>query len=82
VIKVTKGETTLVLNKLLNIKGFFVSSIKMVFVLNQVDNTAVISKSMIKTISADINKLEKILDYCGKTHLKATANDYGVIHVP
>jgi hypothetical protein len=43
-IKLTKGETKLVLNQRLNIKGGFLSGIKMIPVLNQVVNTVVEKK--------------------------------------
>jgi hypothetical protein len=33
---------------------------------------------MIKTMSVEINKLQKILIHCGETHLKSTANAYGI----
>jgi hypothetical protein len=54
-IKSTKGETTLVWDKCLNSNGVFVSGIKIVPILNQVANTVIGSKSMIKTMSAEIN---------------------------
>jgi hypothetical protein len=62
----------------LNTKGGFVSGIKIVPVLNQVANTVVEIKKMIKTMSVEINKLHKILGYCGEAHLKATANGYEI----
>jgi hypothetical protein len=37
-IKLTKGETKLMLNQRLNVNGGFVSGVKMVHVLNQVGN--------------------------------------------
>jgi hypothetical protein len=40
-VKLTKGETKLVFHHCLNTKGGFVSCVKMVPVLNQVNNTAV-----------------------------------------
>jgi hypothetical protein len=43
-----------------------------------VENTVVESKRMIKTMSVEINTLHKILVYIGETHLKATANVYGI----
>jgi hypothetical protein len=46
-----------------------VSGVKMVPVLNQVNNTAVGSNSMIKTMSVEINKLQKIPGHCGDTHV-------------
>jgi hypothetical protein len=70
-VKLTKGETKLMFNQLLNTKGGFVSGIKMVPVLIQVANVVVEPKKMIKIMSAEINKLYKILGYCGGTHLKA-----------
>jgi hypothetical protein len=56
-IKLTKGKTNLVFNQRLNTKGRFVSGIKKIPVLNQVVDTVVESKSMIKTMSVKINKL-------------------------
>jgi hypothetical protein len=76
-IKLTKGETTLMLDQRLSTKGRFVSGIKMVPVFNQVANTVFETEKMIKAMSVEINKLHKILDHCGENHLKATANDYG-----
>jgi hypothetical protein len=49
-IKLTKRETTLVLNKRLNTKRSFGSGITMVASLNQVDNTIVESEIMIKSV--------------------------------
>jgi hypothetical protein len=64
-IKLTKRETTLVFNQSLNTKGGFVSGIKVVPVLNQVSNTIVETKKMIKVMSFEINKLHNILGHCG-----------------
>jgi hypothetical protein len=50
----------------------------MVTVLNEVANTVLETKSMIKTMSVGINKLHKILGYCGETHLKETDNAYEI----
>jgi hypothetical protein len=44
--------------------------------LNQVANTVVNLKSMIKTMSAEINDKLKILGLCSDIHLKAFANFY------
>jgi hypothetical protein len=63
------SETKLVFHHCLNTKGGFVSGVKMVPVLNQVNNTAVGSNSMIKTMSVEINKLQKIPGHCGDTHV-------------
>jgi hypothetical protein len=54
------------------------SGIKMVPILNQVVNTVVEIKSVNKTMSVEINKLNTIIDHCGEIHLKAKANDYGI----
>jgi hypothetical protein len=43
-----------------------------------VTNTVVETKKMIKTMSVEINKVNKILGRFGKAHLKATANAYGI----
>jgi hypothetical protein len=75
--KLIKGETTL-FNHLLDPKGDFVSGIKMLLVLNQVGDTTVGSKSYIKTMAIEINKLHKILDHCGETHLKTIANGFAI----
>jgi hypothetical protein len=77
-IKLTKGETKLVFDQRLNTKEGFLSGIKMVSVLNQVDNTDIETKKMIKNMSLEINKIHKILGHCGETHLKATDNAYGI----
>jgi hypothetical protein len=66
----------LVFHQRLNTKGGFVSGIKMVPVLKQATNTVVETKIMTKTMSVGINKLRKILGYCGENHLKVTANVY------
>jgi hypothetical protein len=50
----------------------------MVPILNQVGNNVVETKKMIKSMSIEINKLHKILGHHGETHLKATANAYGI----
>jgi hypothetical protein len=50
----------------------------MVRVFNQVENTVVETKKMIKTISVEINRLDKILGHCGENNLKATTNAYGI----
>jgi hypothetical protein len=55
-----------------------VSGIKMVPVLNQVDNTFFETKSVIKTMSVEMNNIQKILGHCVETYLKAIANAYGV----
>jgi hypothetical protein len=47
-----------------NTKGGFVSGIKMVPALNQVANTVVEIKKIIKTITVEINKIHKILGNC------------------
>jgi hypothetical protein len=62
----------------LNTKRGFVSGIKMVPFLNQVANTVVETKSMIKTMSVEINKLHKIVGHFEGTRLKATANAYRI----
>jgi hypothetical protein len=77
-IKLTKGETTLVFDQYLNTKGGFLSGIKMIPVLNQVPNTVFRLKIMIKTLSVAINKLHKILGYSGETHVKANTNAHGI----
>jgi hypothetical protein len=77
-IKFTKGVTTLVFNQSLNIKGGFLSGIKVIPVLNQMVKISVETKKMIKTMPVEINKLHKILGHCGETHLKATSNTYGI----
>jgi hypothetical protein len=44
------------------------SGIKMVPVLNQVTNTVIETRKMIKPIYVEINKLHKNLGHCGETH--------------
>jgi hypothetical protein len=77
-IKLTKGETTLVFDQSLNIRGVFVSGIKMVTVLNKVANTVVETKNIIKTVSVETKKIQKILGHRREIHSKATANAYGI----
>jgi hypothetical protein len=80
-IKFTKVESKLEFYKRLNIKGVFVSGIRLVPVLNQVANTVFWSRSMTKTMSVEINKLHKIFDHCGETHLRETASAYGIMWI-
>jgi hypothetical protein len=62
----------------LNTKGGYVSDIEMVPVLNQVSHSVVEKKKMIKTMSLEINKLHKVQGRYGETHLKTTADAYGI----
>jgi hypothetical protein len=55
-----------------------VPGFKMMPALNQVYDTVFGSKRMNKTKSIKINKLQKILDHCGETHLKAPTSAYGI----
>jgi hypothetical protein len=55
-IKLTKGEITLVFDPPLNNNGGFVSGIKMVPVLNPVANNSIGSRIIIKTMPVDIDK--------------------------
>jgi hypothetical protein len=50
-IELKKGKSKLEFDQILNTKGGFVSGIKMVPVLNQVANTSVEIKSMVKDMS-------------------------------
>jgi hypothetical protein len=77
-IKLTKGETTLVFNPRLNTKGGFMSGIKMVLDLNQVANTSSETHNMMKTMSVEIKNLRKILGHYGETHLIKTMNAYEI----
>jgi hypothetical protein len=77
-IKLSKGETTLVFNQRLSTKGVFTSGIKMVPDLKQLYNNVVGSKIMIKTKLVEMNKLHKILGHCGETHMKGTAKFFGI----
>jgi hypothetical protein len=77
-IKLTKGENTLVFNQRLKTKEGFVYGIKMVPVLNQVAITVVETKGMIKTMSFEINKLHKTLQNFVRIHLKAVGTSYGI----
>jgi hypothetical protein len=64
-IQLTTVENTLVIDRILDTKGSFVFCIKMIPFLNQVADTSVGSKSMIKNMSVEINKLYKIQGHCG-----------------
>jgi hypothetical protein len=66
-MNLTKGESMLMFDEILNIKGGFVYGIKMAPVLNQVANTVVETKKTMKVMSVDIKKLHKILGHCGET---------------
>jgi hypothetical protein len=68
----------LVLDRRSNFKGGSVSGIKITPILNQVEYIVVETNSIIKTMSVEINKPHKILEHCGETHLKVTANAYGI----
>jgi hypothetical protein len=59
-IKLIEGETKIMFDQHLNIKGGFVFGITMVSVSNQMANVVTESKSMIKTMSVEINKLQKV----------------------
>jgi hypothetical protein len=77
-IKLTKGETKLLFNQGLNTKGGYVSGIMLIPVLNQMVSNFVETKKMIKTMSVEFNKLQKILGHCGGIHLKEIAYAYGM----
>jgi hypothetical protein len=78
-IKLTKGETNLVFDQSLNTKKDFVSGIKMISFLNKVPfDTVFETKSMIKIMSVEINKIHKILRHGGEIHLKTTVNAYRI----
>jgi hypothetical protein len=71
-VKLIKGETKLLFDHFLNAKGgFFLVSIWYLFLIVE-------TKKMTKTMSVEISNLHKILWHCGKTHLKAAANAYGI----
>jgi hypothetical protein len=67
-----------VFHQRLNTKGEFVSGIKIVSVLNQVANTVLETKKVIKTMSFETNKQHKLLGYSVENHLKVSENNYGI----
>jgi hypothetical protein len=74
IIKLSKGNVTLIFDKVVRTKNGFVLGIKLLQVLDDV-GTSVLETKKLNTI--DVNNLYKVLGHCGEFNARLTGKAYG-----
>jgi hypothetical protein len=74
IIKLSKGNVTLTLEKVVRTKDGFVPGIKLLQVLDDVGTSALETK---KRNTIDVNNLHKVLGHCDEVNARLTGKAYG-----
>jgi hypothetical protein len=74
IIKLSKGNVTLTLDKVVRTKNGFNSGIKLLRVLIDVGTSVMETK---KCDTIDVNNLHEILGHCGEVNARLTGKEYG-----